>query len=573
MTAVSISADAAYWVALARHRDDKLTKREWEHRIPATNVHPVEVKFVECPGEFAKTVRWAQGEIPLEIHENKDGTYSAMPPEDLECEDRYDGIRADDLQLYGLNLTHVAEQLADIFALIGMVKQVAPHLWLLGDFESLGKRSEYYLSLHRKQDDIDVPALGAGDKKRFVLCPRSDADMFSALAGSGLTPLNLSELPIQRLVERTYPRSILWNDVPFEVWLPVQCRPAYHPELPLDQLFGPGDPRPPASEVADLCELVLIGEEHTLTIYVQMDHPQRVIPDTIISRPLSSKKDRHVGRIRLNGQMAQARNILISPTEEDQRVLIELEKACRQKDQTGLTPIGTEDSPRGCGGSKFALIHGVGGWQLIFEGIPVYLGSFNGIAMVAYLIQHCELSPIHAIELEARSYAYFFRRGNVPIKSVVPDIADEDFPSDAFLQERNLAVDSAETEKALVAEEKRLQQIIKTSDSDTERHAAAKSIQAIAKFRLVQYGLDSNPATRCARRVRAAIQRLIDELVNFDSRNGDTKSAASDFAGFINDAILTPSRHLWPSGGRSKQKKIAGHFVYKRQEGMEWDIR
>ncbi|MBP7830731.1 MAG: hypothetical protein KA248_12525 [Kiritimatiellae bacterium] len=223
--------------------------------------------------------------------------------------------------------------------------------------------------------------------------------------------------------------------------------------------------------------------------------------------------------------------------------------------------------------ARYAVHRGLNMWRVIFDGVDVPgIGKNRGMFYVAYLLRQAGAPPIHALELEAKSLV--FLRRECGLSEVVDQHSSEPVPldSDAVIQELNLGKDDREIEIRLDIEERRAFATIESSDSPREKKLAWEKVNDIRDFRRLHFRVGSNPADKAAKRVRAAIDRLCEDLRQYRDGSQRATQAAHGFAAHIERHIRAPSAALWPKGGRSRRGHQAGHFQCFPADGIAWSI-
>lgn len=227
--------------------------------------------------------------------------------------------------------------------------------------------------------------------------------------------------------------------------------------------------------------------------------------------------------------------------------------------------------------ARHIIQRGVNTWRVVFDGVELPgLGKGRGMFFVAHLAEHAGGDPIHALELEAK-VSRFYRKECGLTELVDPD-RDEVVPMDveAVLMERDLNLDNIRLAELLREEERKAMATIENPKTNQAAKAEAlKKVEAIGAYRLNRFGKNSSPATDAVRRVRAAIDRLVEALD--EMTHGDTRQtkAVVGFAEYVRKHIRQASAELWPKTGlRSKNAAWQpGHFRCKKVEGVDWSVK
>ena len=78
MTSSANESPSAIWRLLTKYRDAERTRIEWSHIF--SGVPSSSAPLVPVVGRRADVVRDPDTGIPLQLHENRNGTFSALPP-------------------------------------------------------------------------------------------------------------------------------------------------------------------------------------------------------------------------------------------------------------------------------------------------------------------------------------------------------------------------------------------------------------------------------------------------------------------------------------------------------------
>ena len=154
------------------------------------------VQLVPVVGRRAQTVRCPDTNIPLELHENRDGTFSALPPADSELDSRLDGLTIEDIRLHRLDWTAICRDLATTVGLTGHVSAIPGKSWLwrLGELGDGTRIHTYFLAVIRSDFEVAslVPALKTIPSVRLLVSDLNDTALH-ALDQSGIAFRLLSQ--------------------------------------------------------------------------------------------------------------------------------------------------------------------------------------------------------------------------------------------------------------------------------------------------------------------------------------------------------------------------------------------
>src|SRR5207249_3992091 len=123
--------------------------------------------------------------------------------------------------------------------------------------------------------------------------------------------------------------------------------------------------------------------------------------------------------------------------------------------------------------ARYSLRKGHGFWTLTFDGQQTVLKHEKGILYVSWLLHNPPEHPIHAVDLMAKIPEIY--RHQLGIAQLSDPITGKSAPlsSDARIQERSLALDDAQTMRALLRKEKELEAILDSEDESEPVKAEA----------------------------------------------------------------------------------------------------
>ena len=236
-----------------------------------------------------------------------------------------------------------------------------------------------------------------------------------------------------------------------------------------------------------------------------------------------------------------------------------------------LPPTLPEPAPTPTPSPRYSLRKGLGVWRLTFDGREAALKHEKGILYVAYLLYHPPEQPIHALDLAARIPEIYRQQLGLPQiadsltgKSATPS-------SHARIQERSLALDDAETMRALLRKERELEVILDDeNESEPVKAEALRELEQIAEFQRQHGRKSQDSAQRAVRTVRMAITRLHEHLLAAIDTKGNPNSVLRSFAIHLEKHVLIPSaRHSCPAGTHARSH-LAGCFTYEPPPGFAW---
>ena len=208
-------ASAALWPLLTQQRDASRTSAEWK-RIFA-GFDPAAIPLLPVVGGRANFILCPETGIELGIHENRNGTFTALPPEGSELDSRIDGLTIGDLRLFRLDWPTICQTLSLRLGLAGKVRPVPgkPWFWHLGELRTDTYLYPYYLAVIRSDTEADtvVVALKPKLSARLFVPALSDSIfhrlteaklVFHVLADGGIPQFPAAEtlLPAARFMLR-----------------------------------------------------------------------------------------------------------------------------------------------------------------------------------------------------------------------------------------------------------------------------------------------------------------------------------------------------------------------------------
>ena len=139
------------------------------------------------------------------------------------------------------------------------------------------------------------------------------------------------------------------------------------------------------------------------------------------------------------------------------------------------------------------------------------------------------------------------------------------------IQERSLALDDAQTLRAILRKEKELEAILDDeSTSEPEKAEALRELEAIAEFQSQHGRRSQDSAQKAVRAVRRAINRFHAHLAQAKDPAGQPHPVLCPFAEHIEKHILIPSARYSDSPGARARTGLAGCFNYEPPQGVQW---
>ncbi len=177
----------------------------------------------------------------------------------------------------------------------------------------------------------------------------------------------------------------------------------------------------------------------------------------------------------------------------------------------------------------------------------------------------------HALDLAAKiPEIYRHQLGLTQITDPATGKA-ETLASHARIQERSLALDDAETMRALYRKEKELEAILDSEDeTEPVKAEALRELEAIAQFQRQHARRSQDSAQRAGRTVRQAITRFHEHLAGAAGQDGAAHAVLRAFADHIKEHVLIPSSRYSGHGGPHARAGVAGCFTYEPPAGVLW---
>lgn len=261
---------------------------------------------------------------------------------------------------------------------------------------------------------------------------------------------------------------------------------------------------------------------------------------------------------------------LLIPSASD-KIFSALTRAGLEFQVLDSSPTNTFSVPGNKPESPYRIVRLAKGWKIVFSGQEAILTEQGGMRFVEYLLKNPPVQPIHVLELEAVT-APVSKVFSGPQEIVHPE-TEESVSVDrtAILQERNLGLDDAETQRALWAVRKESQAILDNPLSGPrERAVAQKSVEDIDAF-LKRNGVKETSGAKASYdRVRKAFSRLLKLLKEFRDQQGRPEPVFIQFAEHLDEYLIQPSRRYSGTSRSRVRAKVAQTFTYEPPPGVTW---
>jgi len=211
-------------------------------------------------------------------------------------------------------------------------------------------------------------------------------------------------------------------------------------------------------------------------------------------------------------------------------------------------------------------------WHLVFEGEGAGFRHERGVFYSAYLLCNPPPQPIHALDLMAKIPELYRRQLGLAQLANPTTGKVSALESGARLQERSLALDDAQSMRALLKKQKELEAILDDeSECEPVKAEALRELEAIYEFQKKHAQRSRDSAQNAADAVRLAIHRFQRRLCGAMDTNGRANPVLRGFAEHIEKYILIPSARYSRYGRSEARKGLAGCFTYERPEGVTWE--
>ena len=214
--------------------------------------------------------------------------------------------------------------------------------------------------------------------------------------------------------------------------------------------------------------------------------------------------------------------------------------------------------------------------MLFFKDGRAYLKHEIGLQYVSYLLRHRN---------EAVSGATLFSKFHLQspkspgITSLVLSDTGEftDLSDDTTLSQENLDKD---TDRVLAAHREKAEEFRETLQdpdaSPSDKEFAREQLRQIIAFLGTEKSITQDPNTCAGKRVRKAIQRLCDNLARQEPGATAPDPVAREFAGYIVQHILGPSRRYTVAkkgaNVRVARGELAGQLIFECPPGHCWSV-
>jgi hypothetical protein len=191
---------------------------------------------------------------------------------------------------------------------------------------------------------------------------------------------------------------------------------------------------------------------------------------------------------------------------------------------------------------RYALRKGLGVWHLIFDGKEAFIRHERGLFYVAWLLYHPDETPIHALDLAAKIPEIYRNQLGLPQLTDPGTGKVAPLLSGARIQERSLALDDAQSMRALFKKQKELEAILDSEDeSEPVKAEALRELEALIEFQRQHTSRSKDNAHRTVHTVRVAIKRFHKNLLTSLDPSGDPHPLLRIFADHLQEHILAPS--------------------------------
>ena len=221
--------------------------------------------------------------------------------------------------------------------------------------------------------------------------------------------------------------------------------------------------------------------------------------------------------------------------------------------------------------SNYRLHKDLGFWRLIFAGQEAVFKHEQGATYVTYLLLNPPPEPIHALNLCARLAAP--QRKGAGISELVDPLTGQVTPLhvEASLQERGLALDAAETMRAVLRTQNELEALLEDEDTiEPVRREAERELIALYEYEAKHSRQARDNAQRASDAVGRAIKRFYNHLSAAVDSTGAPDPVLRAFAEHIRVHLLLPSGRSKTHSGPRPRPSLAGCFTYEPPAGVTW---
>jgi hypothetical protein len=226
---------------------------------------------------------------------------------------------------------------------------------------------------------------------------------------------------------------------------------------------------------------------------------------------------------------------------------------------------------------RYSLCREAGCWVLFFKSNYAYLKHEVGLHYVNCLLHHPN-KAISGATLFSKFHLQSAKTSGITALPL-PDAGEfTDLPDDTTISEENLDKD---TERVLAAHREKAQEFRETLQNPdalpSDKEFAREQLQQIIDFLGTEKSITQDPNTCAAKRVRKSIQRLCDNLAPQEPGPTAPDPVAREFAGYIAQHILGPSRRYTVAkkgaNVRVARGELAGQLTFECPTGHCWSVR
>jgi len=214
---------------------------------------------------------------------------------------------------------------------------------------------------------------------------------------------------------------------------------------------------------------------------------------------------------------------------------------------------------------------GLGFWRLTFGGQEALFKHEQGASYVAYLLLNPPNEPIHALDLCTRLSGP--ERSGSGIAELVDPATGQvvRLEAGARLQERGLALEDAETMRAVLRTQEQLEALLEDGGlCESVRREAERELIALYDYEKKHSSKIRDNAQKAADAVGRAMKRFYEHLANAVEAGGGPHPVLRAFAEHIRAHVLIPSGRCCARGGPRAGAGAAGCFTYEAPGGIVW---
>jgi hypothetical protein len=222
----------------------------------------------------------------------------------------------------------------------------------------------------------------------------------------------------------------------------------------------------------------------------------------------------------------------------------------------------------------FSIRRHTGFWSLTFKGQEACFDHEQGAYYVAWLLLNPPSEPIHGMALEIKSMAYFGQFLNGPAETEIVDPSTGEtmiLACDAIFEQRNFALDDAESIRPLRRKQLELEAILDNEHaSEPVKAEVQRELAELYAWQKMSHAETMDTAQKAVRAVRWTLTRFNKHLATAVDPRGNPHPVLRAFAAHLQEHLLIPSARYCKTGGAPTIARVAGTFTYEPPSGVKW---